>query len=113
MENKAINDQLQELQAIYFPNEIIFNLILSFFLGVLISFVYKKTHRGMSYSQSFMITNIFLSLIVCMVIMTIGNSIARAFALVGALSIIRLIVSFETDIFFSLKYFKAILFKVW
>ena len=89
MENKAINDQLQELQAIYFPNEIIFNLILSFFLGVLISFVYKKTHRGMSYSQSFMITNIFLSLIVCMVIMTIGNSIARAFALVGALSIIR------------------------
>ena len=89
MENKDINDQLQELQAIYFPNEIIFNLILSFFLGVLISFVYKKTHRGMSYSQSFMITNIFLSLIVCMVIMTIGNSIARAFALVGALSIIR------------------------
>ena len=88
MENKDINDQLQELQAIYFPNEIIFNLILSFFLGVLISFVYKKTHRGMSYSQSFMITNI-LSLIVCMVIMTIGNSIARAFALVGALSIIR------------------------
>ena len=76
MENKAINDQLQELQAIYFPNEIIFNLILSFFLGVL-CFVYKKTHRGMSYSQSFMITNIFLSLIVCMVIMTIGNSIAR------------------------------------
>ena len=43
----------------------------------------------MSYSQSFMITNIFLSLIVCMVIMTIGNSISRAFALVGALSIIR------------------------
>ena len=64
MNNTAINDQLQELQAIYFPNEIIFNLILSFFLGLLISFVYKKTHRGMSYSQSFMITNIFLSLIV-------------------------------------------------
>ena len=89
MDNTSINDQLQEFQAVYFPNEIIFNLILSFFLGVLISFVYKKTHRGMSYSQSFMITNIFLSLIVCMVIMTIGNSISRAFALVGALSIIR------------------------
>ena len=43
----------------------------------------------MSYSQSFMITNIFLSVIVCMVIMIIGNSISRAFALVGALSIIR------------------------
>ena len=89
MDNTTINDQLREYQAVYFPNEIIFNLILAFFLGLLISFVYKKTHKGMSYSQSFMITNIFLSLIVCMVIMTIGNSLSRAFALVGALSIIR------------------------
>ena len=36
-----------------------------------------------------MLTNIFVSVIVCMVIMIIGNSLARAFALVGALSIIR------------------------
>ena len=35
------------------------------------------------------ILNIFICLITCMVIMVIGNSIARAFALVGALSIIR------------------------
>ena len=89
MDNTTINDQLQQFQIVYFPNEIIFNLILSFFLGLLISFVYKKTHKGMSYSQSFMITNIFLAVIVCLVIMTIGNSISRAFALVGALSIIR------------------------
>ncbi len=80
---------LEEIQKVYFPNEIIFNLIISFFYGLLISYVYKKTHKGMSYSQSFMITNIFLSVIVCMVIMVIGNSISRAFALVGALSIIR------------------------
>ena len=80
---------IEEIQKVYFPNEIIFNLIISFFYGLLISFVYKKTHKGMSYSQSFMITNIFLSVIVCMVIMIIGNSISRAFALVGALSIIR------------------------
>ena len=53
------------------------------------SIVYKKTHKGLSYSQSFMITNIFVCVIVCMVIMIIGNSLARAFALVGALSIIR------------------------
>ena len=80
---------LEEIQKVYFPNEIIFNLIISFFYGLLISYVYKKTHKGMSYSQSFMITNIFLCVIVCMVIMVIGNSISRAFALVGALSIIR------------------------
>jgi len=75
--------------AIYTPNEIIINLLLSFFFGLLISLIYKKTHKGLSYSQSFMITNVFVSVIVCMVIMIIGNNLARAFALVGALSIIR------------------------
>ena len=75
--------------SIYLPQEIIINLILSFILGLIISVVYKFTHKGLSYSQSFMITNIFVAVIVCMVIMIIGNSLARAFALVGALSIIR------------------------
>ncbi|MDC0854823.1 DUF4956 domain-containing protein [Candidatus Pelagibacter sp.] len=80
---------LGQLQNIYSPTEILVNIILSFFLGLFISYIYKITHKGMSYSQSFMITNIFIALIVCMVIMIIGNNIARAFALVGALSIIR------------------------
>ena len=52
-------NMFEEIQKVYFLNEIIFNLIISFFYGLLISFVYKKTHKGMSYSQSFMITNIF------------------------------------------------------
>ena len=75
--------------TVYSPSEIVINLLLSFFFGLIVSFVYKKTHKGLSYSQSFMITNVFVSVIVCMVIMIIGNNLARAFALVGALSIIR------------------------
>ena len=74
---------------IYSPNQIVINLLFAFFLGLLISLVYKKTHKGLSYSQSFMVTNVFVTVIVCMVIMIIGNNLARAFALVGALSIIR------------------------
>ena len=74
---------------IYNPSEIIINLIIAFFLGFIISLVYKKTHKGLSYSQSFVLTNIFVAVIVSMVIMVIGNNLARAFALVGALSIIR------------------------
>tara|TARA_B100001750_G_C15302742_1_gene493123 strand:+ start:125 stop:835 length:711 start_codon:yes stop_codon:yes gene_type:complete len=74
---------------IYNPSEIIINLIVAFFLGFVISLVYKKTHKGLSYSQSFVLTNIFVCVIVSMVIMVIGNNLARAFALVGALSIIR------------------------
>ena len=87
--NNILLNQLQGMQDVYYPSEIIINLILSFVLGVIISLVYKKTHKGLSYSQSFMITNIFIAVIVCMVIMIIGNNLARAFALVGALSIIR------------------------
>ena len=77
-------------QTVYFPIEIILNLILSFFLGLFISYIYKITHKGMSYLAVILYDNkYFISLIVCMVIMIIGNSLARAFALVGALSIIR------------------------
>ena len=87
--NTRILSNLTDISHIYHPSEILINLVLSFILGVLISLIYKKTHKGLSYSQSFMVTNIFVAVIVCMVIMIIGNSLARAFALVGALSIIR------------------------
>jgi|TARA_B110001452_G_C15157921_1_gene402819 uncharacterized membrane protein YhiD involved in acid resistance len=80
---------LMKPSSIYLPTEIVVNLLLSFIFGLIISLVYKFTHKGLSYSQSFMITNVFVSVIVCMVIMIIGNNLARAFALVGALSIIR------------------------
>lgn len=87
--NNDLNKINSDFASIYLPQEIIINLILSFILGLIISAIYKFTHKGLSYSQSFMITNIFVAVIVCMVIMIIGNSLARAFALVGALSIIR------------------------
>jgi uncharacterized membrane protein YhiD involved in acid resistance len=85
----SILNNMNEISNVYLPSEILINLLLAFVLGVAISLIYKKTHKGLSYSQSFMITNIFVAVIVCMVIMIIGNSLARAFALVGALSIIR------------------------
>ena len=69
--------------------EILLNLSLAFILGMIISYVYKITHKGLSYSQSFILTIVFVTVIVSMVIMVIENNLARAFALVGALSIIR------------------------
>lgn len=77
------------LSQIYSQFDILMNLSVSIFLGLFISYVYKFTHKGVSYSQSFMLTIVFVTIIVAMVMMVIGNNIARAFALVGALSIIR------------------------
>ena len=73
----------------YTPVEVILNSFVAFVLGLFIAYVYKKTHRGLSYSQSFVLTIIFITIIIGIVMMVIGNSLARAFALVGALSIIR------------------------
>ena len=77
------------LSHIYSYFDILMNLSISILLGLFISYVYKLTHKGVSYSQSFMLTIVFVTIIVSMVMMVIGNNIARAFALVGALSIIR------------------------
>jgi len=79
----------QGLAFIYQPQDILFNLALAFLIGMIISVMYKITHKGLSYSQSFMLTIVFVTFVVSMVMMVIGNNLARAFALVGALSIIR------------------------
>ena len=73
----------------YGPYEILVNMALALVLGLLVATVYRATHKGLSYSQSFTLTVVFVTLVVAVVMMVIGSSLARAFALVGALSIIR------------------------
>ena len=73
----------------YSYTEIVINMSVALVIGILLSVVYRLTHTGLSYSQSFSQTVVFVSLIVAIVMMVIGGSLARAFALVGALSIIR------------------------
>ncbi|MFO1030750.1 MAG: DUF4956 domain-containing protein [Planctomycetota bacterium] len=58
-------------------------------LGVALAVVYRRTHKGLSYSQSFTQTIVYIALIVALVMLTVRNSLATAFTLVGALSIIR------------------------
>jgi len=64
-------------------------LAASFFLSTLLAYVYRQTHRGLSYSVSFVHTMIIMGVTVTIIMMVIGTNIARAFTLVGALSIIR------------------------
>jgi hypothetical protein len=64
-------------------------LTLSFFLCLVVAYFYRETHRGLSYSTSFAHTTIIMGVTVALIMWVIGSNIARAFALVGALSIIR------------------------
>ena len=73
----------------YSNPEIVINIVVGLVIGIMLSVVYRFTHSGLSYSQSFAQTIVFVTMIVALVMMVIGGSLARAFALVGALSIIR------------------------
>jgi hypothetical protein len=64
-------------------------LLLSFALTMVVGWVYRVTHRGVSYSQSYVHTLVILGTVVSLIMLIIGSSVARAFTLVGALSIIR------------------------
>jgi hypothetical protein len=64
-------------------------LLLSLTLTMTIGWVYRLTHRGVSYSQSYVHTLVILGTVISLIMLVIGSSVARAFTLVGAMSIIR------------------------
>ncbi len=69
--------------------QIMLNTTLAFALGLFIAWVYRSTHRQLTVSFSFVNTLVLLSMLMALVMMVIGNNIARAFGLAGAMSIIR------------------------
>jgi uncharacterized membrane protein YhiD involved in acid resistance len=68
---------------------IVANIGVAFVLGLAIAALYRATHRQMVVSYSLIHTLILLSMIMAMVIMVIGDNIARAFGMAGAMSIVR------------------------
>lgn len=73
----------------YSGAQIAFNVIFAFLLSCLVALVYQFTHKGYSYSKNFVTSLILISMVVTVIMMVIGNSLARAFALLGSFSIIR------------------------
>ena len=80
---------VQEISSDFTLLDVVLVLALSFVLSAFIGWIYKITHRGTSYTQSFVFSLVLNCMVVALVMMIIGSSIARAFSLVGALSIIR------------------------
>lgn len=68
---------------------LLYHLLLAFVLATPVAWVYARTHQGASYSRSFVQSLVLLPLIVTVVMMAIGDSLARAFGLFGALALIR------------------------
>ncbi len=69
--------------------ELVFALSMALGSTVVIARVYRYTHRAPGYSQSFAQTLVLVSLVTTLIMIVVGSNIARAFSLLGALSIIR------------------------
>ena len=80
---------IADLTAEFAVTDMVLVMALGFLLSAAIGWIYQITHRGASYSQSFVFTLVLNGMVVALVMLVIGSDIARAFSLVGALSIIR------------------------
>ncbi|GAA4239913.1 DUF4956 domain-containing protein [Actinomadura meridiana] len=79
----------QDLSGTFSVADIALSMALSFALSAMIGRVYRATHRNVSYSQSYVQTLVILGMLISLIMLVVGSNIARAFALVGALSVVR------------------------
>ena len=70
------------------PLAVLVRLIGAMLLGAVVALIYRRS-RGADLSPSFSVTLVLLSILIAMVTQVIGDNVARAFSLVGALSIVR------------------------
>ena len=89
--NESFFDQLFRTAEsdIFTFSDIALAMTITTLLTFVLAQIYRQTHRGTSYSQSFLVTMFLMAVTTSVVMMIIGTNIARAFSLVGALSIIR------------------------
>lgn len=89
MFDSLFSDSTTITDAALTPGHLIISLLAAIILGLVISWVYFKTHKEKNASSSFILTLVILPAIISIIILLVGSNIARAFSLAGAFSIIR------------------------
>ena len=80
---------LTDLSGTFSVADVLLSLGLSFATSVVVAWVYRSTHKNISYSQGYVQTLVMLGMLISLIMLIVGSNIARAFALVGALSVVR------------------------
>ncbi|WP_019607536.1 DUF4956 domain-containing protein [Nocardiopsis sp. CNS-639] len=78
-----------DLSGTFSVMDVVLSLTLAFVTSLVVAWTYRATHRNISYSQSYVHTLIVLGMLIALIMLVVGSNIARAFALVGALSVVR------------------------
>lgn len=89
MDFEEFLSSLQDATNVFTAQDVFLVIILSFLLALVIGWVYQITYKGVAYTQSYVHTLVLLTMVVGVIMLVIGSNIARAFTLVGALSIVR------------------------
>lgn len=71
------------------PLTILVRLVAAMLVGAAVAVVYRRTRPEAAVVPSFTATLVLLAILIAMVTQVIGDNVARAFSLVGALSIVR------------------------
>lgn len=71
------------------PLEVFYSLCLSFVLGMVIATIYRWTHSGFSYARTFLHTIVLATIVITIMIMAIGNNMARGLGILGAMAFVR------------------------
>jgi hypothetical protein len=64
-------------------------ILISYLLSQSVAFVYMLTHQGVSYSRSFVVSLVAAGLVSTVLMLAIGNNLARGLGIVGTLALIR------------------------
>lgn len=65
------------------------SVLLAYVLSQAIAWVYAKTYRGLSYSRALVQALVVAGIVASMLMLAIGNSLARGIGIVGTLALIR------------------------
>jgi len=65
------------------------SILVSYLLAQTVAFAYMMTHQGVSYSRSFVVSLVAAGLVSTVLMLAIGNNLARGIGIVGTLALIR------------------------
>lgn len=82
------SDFLDSVTSVTFL-DIVIAVGLCFVIGLFIMMIYKKTYRGVMYSQSFCVSLMAMSMITTVLILAVTSNVVLSLGMVGALSIVR------------------------
>ena len=88
MESAPLFDALGSMRSLV-ATEVFYSLCIAFVLSLVLANVYRWTHQGFSYQRTFIQTLVLACITVSIMIMAIGNNMARGLGILGAMAFVR------------------------